>query len=111
MENVPEIRSWGPLIERNGKQYPQPKRAGETFNGFISMLANGIEPIFANYYEKKTESLHGKDVKYKVYTPIVREYMEAHNITDDSDLPSYFITSENLNHLKRIRCKPLGRSL
>ncbi|MBO7697064.1 MAG: hypothetical protein J6Y28_05025 [Acholeplasmatales bacterium] len=34
-------------------------------------ISGGIEPIFANYYTRKTESLHGKDVYYKVYTPIV----------------------------------------
>ena len=36
-------------------------------------VSSGIEPIFANYYERKTESLHGKDMSYKVYTPIVED--------------------------------------
>lgn len=44
MENVPEIRTWGPLIERNGKKYPDPNRAGETFEGFVKILTTGIEP-------------------------------------------------------------------
>lgn len=44
MENVPEIRTWGPLIERDGKQYPDPERVGETFDGFIKILTTGIEP-------------------------------------------------------------------
>lgn len=44
MENVPEIRTWGPLIERNGKKYPDPDRAGETFEGFVKILTTGIEP-------------------------------------------------------------------
>ena len=39
-------------------------------------ISGGIEPIFANYYTRKTESLHGKDVYYKVYTPIVEKYMK-----------------------------------
>lgn len=47
-------------------------------------ISGGIEPIFANYYERKTESLHGEDVYYKVYTPIVQKYMEEHNIIDYS---------------------------
>ena len=42
MENVPEIQTWCPLIEQNGKLYPDMSRKGETFNGFISMLTNGI---------------------------------------------------------------------
>lgn len=44
MENVPEIRTWGPLIERNGKKYPDPTRTGETFDGFVKILTTGIEP-------------------------------------------------------------------
>lgn len=43
MENVPEIQTWGPLIEVDGKMRPDPKREGETFKGFISILTTGIE--------------------------------------------------------------------
>ena len=65
-------------------------------------ISGGIEPIFANYYIRKTESLHGKNVDYKVYTPIVKQYMEKNNITDDNNLPEYFITSHNLSYKQRI---------
>lgn len=43
MENVPEIQTWGPLIEVDGKMRLDPKREGETFKGFISILTTGIE--------------------------------------------------------------------
>lgn len=65
-------------------------------------ISGGIEPIFANYYERKTESLVGHDKYYKVYTPIVKEYMESHNINDDSDLPDWFVTAHELNYENRI---------
>ena len=39
-------------------------------------ISGGIEPVYANYYERKTESLHGTDVYYKVYTKIVEQYMK-----------------------------------
>jgi ribonucleoside-diphosphate reductase alpha chain len=65
-------------------------------------VSGGIEPIFANFYERKTESLHGKDVYYKVYTPIVRDYMDANGISDDSQLPSFFVTAQTLNFHERI---------
>jgi len=43
MENVEEIQTWGPVIEGpDGKQYPDPDRKGETFQGFIGMLTDGI---------------------------------------------------------------------
>lgn len=65
-------------------------------------VSGGIEPIFANYYTRKTESLHGHDEYYKVYTPIVERYMKKHNISDDSMLPDYFITAQDLNYKDRI---------
>ena len=38
-------------------------------------ISGGIEPIFANYYTRKTESLHDETTYYKVYTPIVQKYI------------------------------------
>lgn len=54
MENVPEIKTWGPLIDVDGKMKPDPTREGETFNGFVAMLTKGIEkehPAFAEACE------------------------------------------------------------
>ncbi len=42
MENVEEIQTWCPLIKIKGQMRPDPKRIGETFKGFISILTNGI---------------------------------------------------------------------
>lgn len=65
-------------------------------------ISGGIEPIYANFYERKTESLHGTDVYYKVYTPIVEMYMKQHGITDDANLPEYFVTAMTLDYQQRI---------
>lgn len=65
-------------------------------------VSGGIEPIYANYYERKTESLHGHDEYYKVYTPIVKEYINAHRLKDDSELPEYFTTAQKLDYRERI---------
>lgn len=66
-------------------------------------ISGGIEPIFANYYTRKTESLHNEDVYYKVYTPIVEQYMKEHGITDDQYLPEWFVTAQTLNYHERIQ--------
>lgn len=66
-------------------------------------VSGGIEPIFANYYTRKTESLKGHDEYYKVYTPIVKEYMDSNGITDDNDLPDYFITAPDIPYENRIK--------
>ena len=66
-------------------------------------ISGGIEPIFANSYTRTTKSLHGKDVTYKVYTPIVDEYMKAHDITEEEDLPEWFVTSADIDPIDRVR--------
>ena len=65
-------------------------------------VSGGIEPIFANYYVRKTESLKGHDEYYKVYTPIVKEYMDTHNIKDDKELPECFVSAQTLDYKDRI---------
>ena len=73
-------------------------------------ISGGIEPIFANYYTRKTQSLHGEDVFYKVYTPIVDKYMKEHDITDDADLPPWFVTSADINYEDRINMQSVWQS-
>lgn len=65
-------------------------------------ISGGIEPIFANSYTRKTESLHGHDEYYKVYTPIVKEYMDKHGIKDEIELPNWFCTSSTISPLNRV---------
>lgn len=65
-------------------------------------ISGGIEPIFANSYTRKTESLHGHDEYYKVYTPIVKEYMDEHGIKDETELPDWFCTSSTISPLNRV---------
>ena len=66
-------------------------------------ISGGIEPIFANSYTRKTETLHEEDTYYKVYTPIVKEYMDKHGITDEKDLPDYFVTAPEIPYEDRIK--------
>ena len=65
-------------------------------------VSGGIEPVYANYYTRKTESLHGHDEYYKVYTPIVKKYIDEYGLKDDSELPDFFVTAQTLNYKERI---------
>ena len=65
-------------------------------------ISGGIEPIYANSYTRKTESLHGHDEYYKIYTPIVEQYMKEHGLTDESQLPDYFVTAQDIPYKERI---------
>ena len=65
-------------------------------------ISGGIEPIFSMSYTRKTQSLHGEDVFYKVFTPIAQEYMDKHHLVEEEDLPSYFVTAQTIDPFKRI---------
>ena len=65
-------------------------------------ISGGIEPIYNLSYTRKTESLHDKDMYYKVFTPIVKEYMEINKIKREEDLPDYFVTAMNLDWKGRV---------
>lgn len=76
-------------------------------------ISSGMEPIFATQYERKTESLHGKSVKYKVYTPIIKELVDALmeefneelDIGDDvtNYLPNYVVTASDIDPITRVK--------
>ena len=66
-------------------------------------ISGGVEPIFANYYTRKTESLHGEDKEYKIFTPIAWRYLQEHGYgEDETKLPSYFITSPEIPYRNRV---------
>ena len=111
MENVEEIQTWGPLIEKDGQMRPDPKRAGETFKGFIAILTDGISkehPAFAEACEflkidptsKQADKLAyglGYKVEYKVLkacdygAPTIRKrfYLIARNNGKPIIFPRY----------------------
>ena len=68
-------------------------------------ISGGIEPIFANSYTRKTQSLHGEDKTYKVYTPIVKEFMKLYDIEDESDLPLEFVVAADIKPKDRLKCQ------
>ncbi len=73
--------------------------------GSISTLigcSNGVEPIFQVSYTRKSESLHHEDTYYKVFTSIVKEYMDKNNLSREDELPEFFVTTSNLDYKDRI---------
>ena len=91
------------LIEKYGLRNSQLLTIPPT--GSISTLigcSNGLEPIFQISYTRKSESLHQEETYYKVFTPIVKEYMDRYGISREEDLPDYFVTAHDLNYKERI---------
>lgn len=66
-------------------------------------VSGGIEPIFSNSYTRKTESLNGQDTYYKVYTPVVEQYMREHGVKEEAELPPYFVTAHDIDPLLRVK--------
>lgn len=92
------------LIEQYGLRNSQLLTIAPTGSiGTMLQISTGIEPNFAFFYTRKTESLHGEDVFYKVFIPIAKNYMEKHNLMTEEELPDYFVTAQNLNPHDRIK--------
>lgn len=92
------------LIEKYGLRNSQLLTIAPTGSiGTMLEISTGIEPNFAFSYTRKTESLHGEDVYYKVFIPIAKKYMEENQLTSEEELPEYFITAQNLNPYDRIK--------
>lgn len=75
-------------------------------------ISGGIEPIFDISYTRKTESLHDEDVYYKVFTPIVKEYLDNNEViydlnTGEPILPKYFVTAKKIEPKKRIQMQSI----
>lgn len=75
-------------------------------------ISGGIEPIFDISYTRKTESLHDEDVYYKVFTPIVKEYLDNNEViydlnTGEPVLPKYFVTAKKIEPKKRIQMQSI----
>ena len=91
------------LVEEYGLRNSQVLTIAPT--GSIStmiQISGGIEPIFSFSYDRKTESLHGEERHYKVYTKIVKEYMEENGLTEEEDLPNFFVNAQTIDPFKRI---------
>lgn len=74
-------------------------------------ISGGIEPIFANYYTRKTESLHDEDKEYKIFTPIAWEYLQSHGYgEDETKLPDYFVTSAEIAYRDRINMQAIWQT-
>src|SRR5574344_1355434 len=69
--------------------------------GTMLDVSTGVEPQFALSYTRKTQSLEGKDVFFKVDAKIVKECKAFTNCGDN--LPYYFVTSADINPEDRIK--------
>ncbi len=66
-------------------------------------ISGGVEPIFNTSYTRKTESLGDGDQYYKVYTPIIKHYMEAKGLKNEEEIPEHIkVTAMTLDPMQRV---------
>lgn len=89
------------LIKRFGLRNSQLFTIAPT--GSISTMlgvSGGVEPIFATHYTRKTQSLHGEDVYYNVYTPIIQKMIDTGVISEEN--VSTIATAQNIDPFDRV---------
>jgi ribonucleoside-diphosphate reductase alpha chain len=72
--------------------------------GSVSVLAgtsSGIEPIFAFSYTRRSESLSQEF--FKVYHPLVLEYMKTAQVSEEASLPDFFVPAHKINAQFRVK--------
>jgi ribonucleoside-diphosphate reductase alpha chain len=68
----------------------------------LAGVSSGIEPIFALYYTRRSESLSQE--YFRVYHPLAKEYMEMFGLKDldEDEFPDFFITAHKIKPEKRV---------
>ena len=67
----------------------------------LAGTSSGVEPIFALSYFRRSKSLSKGE--FKVYHPLVSEYIEQFGLSDDSQAPDIFVTSHQIKPEMRVR--------
>lgn len=90
-------------IEKHGLKNSQLLTCAPT-GSIATMLgvSNGIEPLFAKSWKRKTESLHGEDVYYEQYPNIVEEAIKKIGLPLE-ELDDLIVTAHDLKPIQRIK--------
>lgn len=67
----------------------------------LAGVTSGIEPIFDLSYIRRSESLSQET--FRVYHPLVREYMTRFGIEREEDLPPFFVTAHQIAPDMRVK--------
>jgi ribonucleoside-diphosphate reductase alpha chain len=90
-----KIRAQG--IRNSALTTVPPVGSGSIFVGSSS----GVEPVFALNYTRRSKSL--SEGEFKVWHPLVKEYMKVFRIADENTLPAYFVTAHQIKPEMRVR--------
>jgi ribonucleoside-diphosphate reductase alpha chain len=66
----------------------------------LAGCSSGVEPVFALSYTRRSKSL--SEGEFKVFHPLVKEYMGVNGADDEKELPNYFVTSHQIRPEMRV---------
>ena len=67
----------------------------------LAGTTGGIEPIFAFSYTRRSESL-SKNI-FRVWHPLIGEYIETFGLKNESELPEFFVTAHQISPSMRVK--------
>jgi len=67
----------------------------------LAGTSSGVEPVFALYYTRRSKSL--SEGEFKVFHPLVKEFMGATGAKSEEQLPNYFVTSHQIRPEMRVK--------
>jgi ribonucleoside-diphosphate reductase alpha chain len=67
----------------------------------LAGTSSGVEPVFALLYTRRSKSL--SEGEFKVFHPLVKEYMAATGAGDEKELPNYFVTAHQIRPEMRVK--------
>lgn len=74
-----------------------------TISLYAGNVSSGIEPVFAYSYTRKVLQPDGSRTEEEVVDYAVQLYREKFGITDDADLPDYFVSAQTLTPSEHVR--------
>jgi ribonucleoside-diphosphate reductase alpha chain len=67
----------------------------------LAGCSSGVEPVFALSYTRRSKSL--SEGEFKVFHPLVKEYLSLSGSADEKELPNYFVTSHQIRPELRVK--------
>lgn len=74
-----------------------------TISLYAGNVSSGIEPVFAYSYNRKVTQNDGSKIEQEVVDYAVNLYRQKFDITDDSELPDYFVSSMTLKPMDHVK--------
>lgn len=74
-----------------------------TISLYAGNVSSGIEPVFAYSYKRKITLDDGSKAEEEVVDYAVQMYRDLFGITDDAELPEYFVSAQTLKPLDHVR--------